>query len=439
MSGLALISAAATLFSAQGDKLSLDEAIQIAMDGAFSVRIAKTDLSRAEQAIAQRRAQMGIRLTTDTTYTRFDKESRATFGEQSIVVRPIDSADTRLTLSMPVDISRNLGRFLSAAKLGLAASEKNVEAAKAQVKLAVRQSYFQVVKASWQVRVAQQSFTNAESRRAVAESRFRQGDVARIEVLRFETEVAQRRSELIAAQNQLSLSKNAFNNTLGRPIETPVELEDVAPTDPALPSVEDLVQSALESRPELDALEAQWKAQGVVRQAEETGDDPSLALSAVHTRNWQTAGFGSQSQSTVGTAVLSFPIVDSGLTRARVRSAKQEEEAAKLRWEQAKLGVTLDVRQAHTALVNALSRLNVTRSQVELATETYRLASLRYEAGEAIQLEVIDAQTQLVAAETSQVAAQYDVLSALAQLQFAVGKDEIELSTSADGTEDRNE
>jgi len=439
MSGLALISAAATLFTAQGDKLSLDEAIQIAMDGAFSVRIAKTDLSRAEQAIAQRRAQMGIRLTTDTTYTRFDKESRATFGEQSIVVRPIDSADTRLTLSMPVDISRNLGRFLSAAKLGLAASEKNVEAAKGQVKLAVRQSYFQVVKASWQVRVAQQSFTNAESRRAVAESRFRQGDVARIEVLRFETEVAQRRSELIAAQNQLSLSKNAFNNTLGRPIETPVELEDVAPTDPALPSVEDLVQSALESRPELDALEAHWKAQGVVRQAEETGDDPSLALSAVHTRNWQTAGFGAQSQSTVGTAVLSFPIVDSGLTRARVRSAMQEEEAAKLRWEQAKLGVTLDVRQAHTALVNALSRLNVTRSQVELATETYRLASLRYEAGEAIQLEVIDAQTQLVAAETSQVAAQYDVLSALAQLQFAVGKDEIELSTSADGTEDRNE
>ncbi|KAA0237453.1 MAG: TolC family protein [Armatimonadetes bacterium] len=328
---------------------------------------------------------------------------------------------------------------MSAAKLGLAASERNVEAAKGQVKLAVRQSYFQVVKASWQVRVAQQSFTNAESRRAVAESRFRQGDVARIEVLRFETEVAQRRSELIAAQNQLSLSKNAFNNTLGRPIETPVELEDVAPTDPALPSVEDLVQSALESRPELDALEAQWKAQGVVRQAEETGDDPSLALSAVHTRNWQTAGFGSQSQSTVGTAVLSFPIVDSGLTRARVRSAKQEEEAAKLRWEQAKLGVTLDVRQAHTALVNALSRLNVTRSQVEFATETYRLASLRYEAGEAIQLEVIDAQTQLVAAETSQVAAQYDVLSALAQLQFAVGKDEIELSTSADGTEDRNE
>jgi len=439
MSGLALISAAATLFSAQGDKLSLDEAIQIAMDGAFSVRIAKTDLSRAEQAIAQRRAQMGIRLTTDTTYTRFDKESRATFGEQSIVVRPIDSADTRLTLSMPVDISRNLGRFLSAAKLGLAASEKNVEAAKAQVKLAVRQSYFQVVKASWQVRVAQQSFSNAESRRAVAESRFRQGDVARIEVLRFETEVAQRRSELIAAQNQLSLSKNAFNNTLGRPIETPVELEDVAPTDPALPSVEDLVHSALESRPELDALEAQWKAQGVVRRAEETGDDPSLALSAVHTRNWQTAGFGAQSQSTVGTAVLSFPIVDSGLTRARVRSAKQEEEAAKLRWEQAKLGVTLDVRQAHTALVNALSRLNVTRSQVELATETYRLASLRYEVGEAIQLEVIDAQTQLVAAETSQVAAQYDVLIALAELQFAVGKDEIELSTSADGTEDRNE
>lgn len=439
MNGLALVSAAATLFTAQGEKLSLDEAIQIAMEGSFAVRIAKTDLSRAEQAIALRRAQMGVRLSTDTTYTRFDKESRATFGDQSIVVRPIDAADTRLTLSMPVDISRNLSRFLSAAKLGLEASEKNVEAAKAQVKLSVRQSYYQVVKASWQVRVAQQSFANAESRRAVAESRFRQGDVARIEVLRFETEVALRRSELIAAQNQLSLSKNSFNNTLGRPIETPVELEDVAPTDPTLPIVEDLVQSALESRPELRALEAQWKALGVVRQAEETGDDPTLSLSAVHTRNWQTAGFGSQSQSTVGTAVFSFPIVDSGLTRARVRSAKQDEEAARLRWEQAKLGVTLDVRQAHTALVNALSRLVVTRSQVELAAETYRLANLRYEAGEAIQLEVIDGQTQLVAAETAQVAAQYDVLSALAQLQYAMGKDEIQLTTWADGTEDRKE
>lgn len=179
--------------------------------------------------------------------------------------------------------------------------------------------------------------------------------------------------------------------------------------------------TAKESRPELKAIGLQQKVLEFVRMAEERGGVPSLNLSAVHSRSFGSTGFGASTSSTTGVLAISIPIWDSGITRARVKAARQDEEQAKLQGEQILLGISLEVRQAYANLTNAAARRALAQQQVKLAEETYRLTTVKFENGEGIPLEVADASTQLTQAKTLMVNADYDYLRAIADLEHAIG------------------
>jgi outer membrane protein TolC len=189
-------------------------------------------------------------------------------------------------------------------------------------------------------------------------------------------------------------------------------------------ATEDLVQVATKGRSELHAMLNQVSALRYIREAEERGLQPSLGVAFVETQNINPS-FGEDKESFVSSLSLSFPIFDSGVTRARVKEARQDEVAAKTQYDELKLGIALEVRQALTNLTNAKARYEVAKHQVEFAAESYRLAKLREDAGEGISLEVIDAQTAETQAKAGLVTATYDYLTAYSQLQRAIGTDDV--------------
>jgi outer membrane protein TolC len=129
--------------------------------------------------------------------------------------------------------------------------------------------------------------------------------------------------------------------------------------------------------------------------------------------------------------VVNVPLYDSGATQARVKAARQDEEQNRLQDEQLRLAIQLDVRQALTRLQSAQEQLVATKKTVELATEALRIARVRYDAGEAIQLEVSSAERALTEARTSEASARYDYLVAYAALQRAVGTDDLPVARAA--------
>ena len=82
-------------------------------------------------------------------------------------------------------------------------------------------------------------------------------------------------------------------------------------------------------------------------------------------------------------------------------------------------------------LATAADRLGVARKQVETAQETLRLSELRDRAGEGLLLEVLDAQRQLTQARNDLNTAKYDYLAALAALQRAIGRDDVDAALQA--------
>jgi outer membrane protein TolC len=285
----------------------------------------------------------------------------------------------------------------------------------------VKRAYFQVLQAQNQLIVVREGVDRAKEKLANAELELKAGTRAKVDVLRFETSVRQAENDQLQAENALQIAKNSFNNSLGRAIETPLDLEPVAFWIPTNQTDEDLVQLAKTQRPELKAVKLQSELQAFLRKVEERGNLPSLNLSVQHSRAFGQTGFGGSSGSTFGVLALSFPIFDSGVTRARVKAARQDEEQVKIQEEQLLLGISLEVRQARANLLNAASRLTVAKKSVELAQETFRLQTLRFQNGEGIPLEVADANTELTRAHTNLVSAEYDYLRSVADLERAIG------------------
>lgn len=401
----------------QDGKLTLDEALKIAEANAFEIRVARSSVEKTRQQVNEVRGNLGPKVRVDTTYTRFDKEIKS----EGFVVRPFDQSESQLVLSMPVDITGVLKRGVAASAMAVKVAQANLASERNDLRFSVRAAYYEVLQAMAQVKVFEDALESANKRLRNTELEYQAGSKAKVDVLRFQTQVQQAESDLITAKNGLSLARNAFNNTLGRAIETPFELVAEATLPQVAEDEKALAAQAIENRPELRAFRYNAEVLKNIRVAEERGLLPSLNFSAIHSRNWNAQGQNAQSQSTFGQITLSIPAWDSGITRSRVKAARQDEEQNEIRTQQTELAISLEVRQAHTNLANAKSRWEVAQKQVEFATESFRLANVRYEAGEGILLEVTDAQTELTRARVQMVAATYDYLTTYAQLQRALG------------------
>lgn len=414
----------AVVTPAQG-KLSLEDSLKIAEQNSFNLKIARSNVIKTRERINEARSSTGPKVTAGATYTRFDQATTSDFGGNTVTISPIDQRQATLNLNYPIDLFGVINRTINAARAAEKAQEENFAAERNDLRLNVRTAYYQVLQADAYVIVQREALARAENQLKNTRKEFEAGAKAKVELLRFETLAAQAKSDLISAENAAALARSAFNNALGRPIETPVDLEPAKQVAQPEWTMDSLVSSSLRNRPELKALSFQVKALGEVKRAAEGGLKPSLNLSANHTRNIGNQGFGARESSTTGTLALSLPLFDSGLTRSRVAQAREDETQARIQLEQLKLAISLEVRQAVTNIVNAGSRLEVAKRQVDFAQQTFDIATLRNKVGEGIALEVLDAQTELTRAKTGLETARYDYLKAYAALQRAIGADEI--------------
>jgi outer membrane protein len=415
---------------AQAGPLTLDQAVQVALQNGYAVLISQTRVNRQAAVVSELSGQLGPKINLGATYTRFDKEGTSNFGGETVVTSPIDTKSFSANLSLPIDINGSLHRQVSAARHSFNATKENFAAAGNDIKLNARTAFFDVLRAQKLVLVQRQALTDAQEQLKNVQLLEAGGVAAHVDTLRAQSQEQQAQTDLIAAQNAVAIANANFNAVLARPIETPVELVEVTilpspPTDEAK-----LRQDAHARRPEARSLLNTKKALEQTRKATEAGLLPNLSLGVNYNRSLNTGAF-SQPYSLSGTLTLGWPIFDSGVTKARVREVREDEKQVGIQYDQTLEGISQQVRQAMANLVNAGQRLESAIKQVEFATENLRLARIRYQAGEGILLQVTDAETQLTQARNQEVSARYDYLTSYSQLQHALGTDDVAAAQSA--------
>jgi TolC family type I secretion outer membrane protein len=408
--------------------LSLADALNTALSQNASILKAKNDLEASYGVVVQTRAIALPQLKASGNYT--DDEITLVPGGLPF---PLPHQNWNGGLQVVQSIYEG-GRLRAAIQAASATKQQAVaqyDTALADTLLSVRLAYYDVLLAAQQIVVHEASVKLLQKQLEDQQHRLDAGTVPKFNVLRADVAVANERPNLIHARNQYRIAKNNLSNLLGYNLprdiweNLPLNLTDdfdTAPWDVVLP---DAIQQALTRRTELLVLRKQVELQGLNIVNAKAGYKPTVQLFAGY--NWMNNQFGADVANELdgwnAGAQVSWNIFDGLLTQGKITQARAQYAHAKTDLDDQSRQIELAVRTAYSDFIEARETLESQQKVQEEADEALREANARADAGSGTQLDVLDAQTSLTQARTTQIQAQHDYVAARARLERAIGAD----------------
>jgi outer membrane protein len=300
--------------------------------------------------------------------------------------------------------------------------------------LVTRTAYYDVLLAAQQITVHEASVNLLQKELEDQQRRYDAGTVPKFNVLRAEVAVANERPALIQARNNYRITKNNLSNLLGYNLpreiweDIPLNLTDTLDAAPYQVDLPAAIQQALARRTELVAVRKTAELQRLNVVNAKAGYKPTVQAFAGY--NWVNSQFSTD----VGEDVrgwnaggqLSWNIFDGMLTHGKVVQAKALYEKAKTDVDDKGRQIELEVRTAYSDFIEAREVLESQQKVQEQADEALREARARADAGTSTQLDVLDAETSLTQARTTQIQALHDYAVARAKLERAIGEEMVQ-------------
>ncbi len=408
--------------------LSLADCVNIALAQNAVILKAKSDLEASQGVVIQTRAVALPQLIASGKYIDEDKALVQNFPGATF---PTPHQNWNSGIQIVQSIYQG-GKLIAAVKA--ASVQKRQAIAQYQTQIAdtlllVRLSYYDVLLAAQQITVNEASVKLLQKELDDQQRRFDAGTVPHFNVLRAEVAVANAKPNLFRASSQYRVAKNVLANFLGYNLprevleNIPLNLTDnfdVAGWNMALP---DAIQQALERRTELKDLREQVELQKLNIVSAKSGYQPTIQAFAGY--NWQNSSFSTD----VGDEIngwnvggqLTWNIFDGALTYGKVKQSKALYQKSRTELEDRARQIELNVRTSYSDFLEAKEVLESQTKVQEQAEEALREANARFGAGTGTQLDVLDAETSLTQARTTQVQSQHDYATARARLERAVG------------------
>lgn len=299
--------------------------------------------------------------------------------------------------------------------------------------LSTRLAYYDVLLAAQQIVVNEASVELLTKELEDQQRRYNAGTVPHFNVLRAEVALANERPALIQARNNYRIAKNNLANLLGYNLprdiweDIPLNLTDKLDDRPYQIELPQAIEQALANRTELAALRKEEALQRENVISAKSGYKPTFQIFAGY--SWYNSQFTPPVEITHDLygwnagAQLSWDIFDGMLTRGKVVQAEALHDKSQTDVEDKGRQIELEVRTAYSQFIEAQEVLDSQKTVQVEAEEALREAQARADAGTGTQLDVLDAQTSLTQARTTEVQALHDYAAARARLERAIGAD----------------
>ncbi|RPE72882.1 multidrug efflux system outer membrane protein [Tibeticola sediminis] len=233
--------------------------------------------------------------------------------------------------------------------------------------------------------------------------RFEHGAASEIDWRSAQTLVEAARVNLAQQERALALDRHALELLIGEPLgDAPLGLSERSDAgDAALPLPAHLSSDLLLRRPDILAAEQQLRAAHANLDAARAAFFPRITLTAsagtVSNALANLFQAGSWGWSLAPQALL--PIFDAGRNEANLEAAEAARGVALAQYEKAIQTAFREVADALTARQTLADQLRAAEAQLQAQTALARLVQARFQAGVASQLEALDAQRALLAAQ----------------------------------------
>jgi outer membrane protein TolC len=411
------------------EELSLKNALNIAMEKSPAIVSAREGVTAADGKLGQAFGLMLPNLSATgqmgTSYTK----PYSMYGIFTVGTEETPSiSGYELTLTQPL-YNGALVPGLQLAEAGYNIAKENYKKASYDLVYNVVNAYYGVLMASKMNELSLDTLDMSKSHLKQVRAMLDAGTATRADVLRVEVQVANNEVGLMKADNSLILAKDAFNNILGRDLETAVSLSDkeIASEIITPKSNKECMVMAFEYKPDWKIFKLNKQMNQNQQSIAYSGYFPSLALIGSTSNNKTTYQkndvFDTEINTNTIVASAQWTFFDGLARESRIKEANANLAALEASEDSIKNGIVLEVKDACLNLESAVKMIKSAKKAVDLAKENYRISRERYITGAGSNLEMIDAQTAYTQASTNLYQTQFDYQKAKAKVNQVIGAD----------------
>ncbi len=416
--------------------LTLERAIQEALAASPELRQMEERLSAASEQVRQAEGAFYPRLVFTEEFSITDNPVFAfmQYLHQRRLRFTMDFNDPGVHQGVSSRIQGDWSLFEGGARLHqhrAASSQRDVAAsellaARNKLVASVTEAYFRWLQSLAFLEVAEGAVASARTDQGLGEARVRAQVALASELLRLKSRTAEAEGNLVTARSGARRLQAALERLMARPLrrEEIPSFRDVAgeppSEEPKLGRPTELIEKALEQRPELQAARSM-----IVAARERVRAARAELLPKVGARawfSWDSEELRGGGESWLASFQATWPLFQGGLTLSRIREAASRLREMEARGEQIALDVALDVHQAAIGVEEARARLQATMTRRDFARSALEEVRSQY-VREVVTVDaLLQAELEWNRAEVAYTSALFDQRIAHAALRQALGE-----------------
>ncbi|HWK02859.1 MAG TPA: TolC family protein [Puia sp.] len=337
-------------------------------------------------------------------------------ANQNIQFLPNDYHDTKMEISLPLfnkDLQHN--KQVNGELINTRRADADIY--RRELVQHIRQAYYQYLQAGKAVEIYTNALGLVKENRRVSEKFVANRMATKEIVLRAQAQVSQVESSLIEAKNNLRNAAAYFNFLLNRPLEASVLVDPALTEDPAGAAAVVTAPEAPAGREEFDKLKSVQRILASNLRWNKSYLYPRL--NAFYDIGFQGFGFrfnSSQFYQLAGVQLV-WPLFRAGDNKYKIRQTQIDIASIGDQYRELTQQLTLQVQTVSNDYSSAVETLQSLTDEVNSTRETYRLAERRFNEGQALQIELVDARTQMTGAEIRYSLGRLTVLNRAADLE----------------------
>lgn len=403
------------------EEYALSDLYQLALKNSEKIKFADENLYIARTGKDKAWSLLIPRFTAFGAYNHF---SESKYGSppsySSVLIQPSEAGNWGVRVDESFSLS---ARELNALKIAgqiITKSEYDLTATKSDFILTVAAAYYDALKAKKSLEVAAANMERLTQYRDSVEKRVKVGELTRTALLRADGELSGARSDYLKATNAFKVSRAILARIVG--INEDFRLKETEALPQETENMNDLRNIAQETRADLKSYAIQTKmAEEQVKYAR-GAFWPNIGLFAIYNGTDQYPNSPTFNRESLLAGVsLTFPFFEGGLRMAELREAKARERQAKLVYDDFRKNIDVELESAYLDLQTQQGTLVFLRDQRDFAADNYNAVIRQFDNGLATSLDVMDANSLLLAAEKNVNEARYNYQLANLKLKRTTG------------------
>ncbi|MES2795204.1 MAG: TolC family protein [Bacteroidota bacterium] len=401
------------------EMLSQEEAVSIALENNYSIKISKTQIKIAESNNTKGNAGMLPTITATGAKNYNVNNTQLKFFDDKLPIidrRGVQNNTGNVGVGLVWTVFDGMGMFIARDQLGKLRlmAENNAKVVITNTVAQVLTAYYDVVRGEKRVKNLKKGLEISSDRLKLSKDRYEVGQGSKVDFLSSQVDYNQDKSDLIAAEQALNNTKMALNTFLVRLPNIPFVTIDSIKIDKFL-EIDKVQSAATSSNPNLLQAKLNNTMAELDIKAQKAAQLPVVDFVSGYTYSTNNNGAGAP-QGTKQSQFLalnyglraSFNIFDGHNLKRRIENAKLNAEINQIQEKDLIIQLNLMIERSFQNYRNSLELIKLENENYKIAYLNTEIAFERYRVGNSTAYELREVQRNAVAAETRLIEAEYN-------------------------------